>query len=134
MDNEVIANCKEQLEQEAALLADKEEALRKQLAEVRADAKRIASFIKNLDSDGKRKQSKPSAKASDVLKVVLAVMEQVQTVSLDKLYEVVGEQLGKAGYTRMGVKLRLQEVLSDERFAIEENEVSLAKEVARVSA
>ena len=137
MDNAVIEKCREDLVAEATKLEEQADALKKELAEVKANQRRIASFIAKLEGGDarERKVSKPSMKGVEVRQLVASVLKQVPSISEEKLYELLKAQAEKAGHTSMGLKLRMQEALASEEIEVSNEEVSLrTSESSRASA
>jgi len=138
MENQKLAAMKQPLVEEAAKQKKRAAALRVELEVIEQEAERIELAIAALDGrEGKpstkkpvrrRKHSKPSAKSSDVIGYVTAILKRDEKLSEERLYELVEASLTSKGFSRMGLKLRFKEALASGQFEICADGICLAKD------
>ena len=108
-------------EEEQALLSRKSE-LDQQSKEIEVALKRVHGALSALGERGasktgrKNATSKPSPDKNTVRDAVCATLGN-SVLEADDLKTAVGERLGELGYSRVGLSLRLKEVLSEDAFA-----------------
>ena len=122
MDNKKLATMRRPLEAEAAKQKQKAAVLRVKLEATEQYAERIALAIAALDGmenglgteepSEKRKHTKPSAKSSEVIGYIAAILKRDELLTKEKLYENLEATLTSQGFSRMGLKLRFKEALA----------------------
>ena len=100
--------------------------LQVRLQKKQSELKRLRAAVSILTKEPTA--AKPAPTKELVEKIVVAVLNQTGRVALDQLTSTVEREVLKREYTRMGLKLRLNEVLSDDAFDVTEEFVQLKKE------
>ena len=109
------------LQEEEETLLRRKSKLDEQASEIDAALKRVRAALTALGvrvaakPSGKKGSSKPSPDKVVVREAVMAAL-QVETLGADALRAEVERQLTERGYSRMGLSLRLKEVLGEEEF------------------
>lgn len=109
------------LQSEEATLLERRSALTQQVEELDASLKQVRGALAALgvQTTGKasgRRAAKPSPDRAVVREVVLAALDG-RVLQADQLRSEVEQRLQERGYSRMGLALRLKEVLGEPEFA-----------------
>ena len=143
MDSKVISAIKEQIEAQRTELQSTAAKLQAELAGVEQQISRLSAAFAALSGDEKsatlkpemvrKKNGKPAASKADVIKHVRSILEQEGVVEEEGLKRLVEERITEAGFTRMGLSLRLKEALGDSQFVDTPAGVRLKEEKMSVS-
>ena len=120
MDTANIESIVTKLRDEETRLNRKREAIQQGLNTVESELTRVQAGIAALtggssSKSGKGRSLKPSPTKDVVRSAVEAVWRNDGQLETEKLKQAVGSQLADEGYSRVGLSLRLKEVLQESR-------------------
>ena len=105
----------ESLKNEANRLLQQKADFEKQLKNIAVELLRVEAGLEALGAKApKAKTSKPSANRDVVRESVKACFASQDSFQSDELATAVGKRLKDAGYSRIGMALRLKEVLAED--------------------
>lgn len=129
MDSSSLNAITTQLAKQKSELLLQAEQLRSDLAVLDFDLARIDAALAALSGDGvtldakktsrrneRKKHSAPSPKKADVVKAVREILQQEGVVESPHLKGLVESKLVRAGFSRLGLAMRLKEALQETEF------------------
>ncbi len=109
----------EQLSEEHARLTKERNAVTENLVRIDGELKSVEqalAALKEKPKQAKAKTSKPAPKRDDVEQVAEQILSEQGALETEALKKEVGAKLAEAGYSKMGLTLRLKEVLGSDGF------------------
>lgn len=116
-----LSDIKEQLRSEEADLLQLIERLNSELVSRKQEVGRIQAALRELEGEKKKQPAKkrvrkPAASKAQVRDVVVTLLQEHGVIEDKALMKLVENAVTDFGKSRMGLALRLKEVLGEERF------------------
>ena len=118
MSNDLFDNITDKLRIEEERLSNELKRLQQNTKEVSTDLKRIQDVRKAMNGGrgSGATPRKPAATAADVSCIVKDILQSSEAVDDSLLREQIAEEVVKSGKSRMGLSLRIKEVLASSEF------------------
>ena len=110
------------LREEHSRLAEERNAVEARLHQMDAELKRVEvalSALGDKPKPAKAKSSKPAPKQEEVEQAVRQILAEQGALEMEPLKKQVAAKLGQQGRSKMGLALRLKEVLASKELFIE---------------
>ena len=115
-----IQSIADDLRKEQSRLIEERNTVQARLEEMDAEIKRVEDALTALGQKTKqtkaKKSGKPAPKREEVEQAVREILSEQGALELDPLKTQVGAKLTELGRSKMGLALRLKEVLAGEQF------------------
>jgi len=107
----------EELRGEHSRITEERAAVEASLRQMDDDLKRVAEALAALGQKPKAaKSGKPAPKREDVEQAAVDILSKSEALQMDELKAKVESSVTAAGFSKMGLALRLKEALASERF------------------
>jgi len=99
-------------------------------AEIKTSLKSLDAALKAFEKNASKtaSQTRPAATTAEVMELAFEILLEKGELPLETLADLIGRQLLEQGKSRMGLKLRLNQALNDERFVQSEQGIRLGSD------